>query len=144
MTIDARYLNCEYIPEGSYDEEDEGIVYTWNDFLDVAKGNKKLAMLLVDTCDWQYPGTEIQQLLMMDEIAEYNDGYVMLYDDDVLKQLWSEFGDAPIDYDDPDYPDGVLEYDWLVFDAGTDKMEIWHWFDEHYSKGVYKLMFPNG
>lgn len=141
MAIDARYLNCEYIPENSYDKEDYGIVYTWNDFLDVAKGNENLAMLLVDICDWQYPETEIEQLLMMDEIAEHNGSYVMLYNDDVLKQLWSEFGDVLIDYDNPDHPDGIIEHDWLVFEAGTERMEIWHWFDEHYSGGVYKLMF---
>ena len=80
MVIDKRYLDCEYIPENSYDEEDGGIVYTWNDFLNVAKGNEKLAMMLIDTCDWQYPETEIDQLLRMEEIAEYNGGYVMLYD----------------------------------------------------------------
>lgn len=65
------------------------------------------------------------------------------YDDDSLKRLWEEFGDVPIDYDRPDYPDGVIENDWYIFKAGTERMEIWHWFDKYHSKGVYALMFPN-
>lgn len=64
------------------------------------------------------------------------------YTDVQLEQLWKDFGDVPIDYDHPDYPDGFIENDWFVFEAGTERMEIWHWFDEHYSGGVYKLMFP--
>ena len=144
MAVEGRYRNWEYIPEGSYDEVEGGIVYQWEDFLNVAKGNEKLAMLLIDTCDWQYPETEIEQLLDIEEIAERDGSYIMLYDDDVLKQLWSEFGDVLIDYDNPDYPDGIIENDWLVFEAGTERMEIWGWFDERYTGGVYKLMFPNG
>lgn len=79
MVIDNHYLNCEYIPENSDWE-----VYTWNDFLDAAKGNEKLAMRLIDLCDWQYPETEIEQLLMMKEIAERNGEYVILNDDTAL------------------------------------------------------------
>lgn len=141
MTIEARYLNWEYVPENSYDEEDGGVVYTWNDFLNIAKGNEKLTMLLIDTCDWQYPETEIDQLLMMDEIAEHGEEYVMLYDDDALERLWHELGDvAFIEDEDMEL---VLTSDWLVFEAGTSRYEIWEWFDEHYSGGVYNLMFPN-
>lgn len=72
----------------------------------------------------------------------YEDFYLFeQYDDSRFESLWEEFGDVLIDYDNPDYPDGIIEEDWFIFEAGTDRMEIWHWFDEHYSKGVYKLMF---
>lgn len=91
MAIDNRYLNCEYIPENSYDEDENGITYTWNDFLDVAKGNEKLAMLLVDVCYWQYPETELDQMLRDEEVVEHGGGYVLTYDDDTLEQLWKEF-----------------------------------------------------
>lgn len=64
----------------------------------------------------------------------------MQYTDEQLRQLWEEFGDVLIDYSD-DAPDGELADDWFIFEAGTDKMEVWHWFDEHYSDGVYRLMF---
>lgn len=36
--------------------------------------------------------------------------------------------------------DEILE-EFLGFHEGTDRMEIWHWFDERYSKGVAYLMF---
>ncbi len=65
----------------------------------------------------------------------------MKYTDDYLENMLEEFGDVPIDYDNPDYPDGIIDEDWFVFEADTDRMEIWRWFDEHYSKGIYKLMF---
>ena len=64
-------------------------------------------------------------------------------DDDVCKQLWEEFADVLIDYDNPDYPDGIIENDWFIFEAGMERIEIWRWFDEHYSKGVHALMFPS-
>lgn len=64
------------------------------------------------------------------------------YSDAELKKLWREFGDVIIDYTE-DYPDGVIANSWFIFDAGTERMDIWHWFDDNYSDGVYKLMFPN-
>lgn len=67
----------------------------------------------------------------------------MNYTDDELKELWEKFGDVIINYDDPDYPNGIIENDWFIFNAGTEKLDIWHWFDDRYSGGVYKLMFPN-
>lgn len=67
----------------------------------------------------------------------------MRYTDEQLEQLWEELGDVMIDYSD-EFPDGALVDDWFIFMAGTDRMDVWDWFDEHYSKGVYHLMFPNG
>lgn len=64
------------------------------------------------------------------------------YSDAELKKLWREFGNVLIDYTE-DYPDGVIANNWFIFDVGTERMDIWHWFDDNYSKGVYKLMFPN-
>lgn len=67
---------------------------------------------------------------------------VVKYDDAFLEEKWREFCDVPINYDDPDSPDGVLECDWFVFKAGDERIErVWRWFDEHYSGGVHKLMF---
>lgn len=98
-------------------------------------------MHLIDLCDWQYPETELDQLLRMGEIIEHNGKYVMPYDDDALEQLWKELSDVLV-YEDED---GwlCLENDWLVFPSGTEREEIWYWFDEHYSKGVHALMFPD-
>lgn len=61
-----------------------------------------------------------------------------------MRKQWEEFSDVTINYDDPDHPDGVIENDWFVFSAGADRInDIWRWFDEHYSRGIYKLMFSD-
>ena len=63
------------------------------------------------------------------------------YTDEQLEQLWEELSDVPVCED----KDGwlCLENDWLFFPSGTEREEIWYWFDEHYSKGVHALMFPS-
>lgn len=63
------------------------------------------------------------------------------YDDDLLERKWLELADVPIDYGDPEHPDGRLEAGWFVFDAGDDRIEdVWRWFDERYPGGVAALM----
>lgn len=47
-----------------------------------------------------------------------------------LDGLWDKFGDIPIDNDDR-----ILE-PFLDWEAGTDRFEIWHWFDEEYPFGL--------
>lgn len=64
------------------------------------------------------------------------------YDDAFLEEKWREFADVLIDYTD-DYPDGVIANGWFIFDKGTERMDIWHWFDDHYSKGIHALLYPN-
>ena len=44
------------------------------------------------------------------------------------------FGETPIDN-----ADAILE-EFLGFSEGTDRIEIWHWFDENYPEGVAALM----
>ncbi len=56
------------------------------------------------------------------------------YDDEELVQLWLLFGDIPIDDDDN------IEEEFLGFPAGTDRFDIWHWFDERYPGGVHTLI----
>lgn len=52
-----------------------------------------------------------------------------------LKELWKEFSEVPINNDDE------IERDFLDFEAGTDRFEIWEWFDEQCPNGVYKDLF---
>ena len=53
-----------------------------------------------------------------------------------LKQLWEEFGNVPVDNND------AIETVFLDFPEGTDRFEIWHWFDEQCPNGVAKdLLF---
>lgn len=59
----------------------------------------------------------------------------LILDDEKLEYLWDEFGDVLVD-------DGecILD-DFLGFECGTHREEVWHWFDERYSCGVAGLMF---
>lgn len=65
----------------------------------------------------------------------------------LVEDFWKNLSDIPFSEDE----DGrvVLEVDHklmfgnreiVVFPAGTDREEIWHWFDERYCGGVIKLM----
>lgn len=55
-------------------------------------------------------------------------------DDGKLEYLWEKFGGVMIDDNEC-----ILE-EFLGFAVGTFQEEIWHWFDEHYTKGVAGLM----
>ena len=65
-----------------------------------------------------------------------------IYTDEQLEQLWEELSDIPFDESDDYDSELVLANDWFIFEAGTDRYTIWHWFDQHYSNGVHALMFP--
>lgn len=56
--------------------------------------------------------------------------------DNDLKELWEMFGDVPMNPETE-----CMEEAFLGFPAGTHREEIWHWFDERYSKGVYALLY---
>lgn len=57
------------------------------------------------------------------------------YNDTELENLWNSLVDVPMNENEQ------LEDDWFIFPKGTDKEEIWHWFDEQYSKGVSYLLY---
>lgn len=50
--------------------------------------------------------------------------------DTEIEKLWEELEDILTDEND------CLAVDWQGWNKGTDKNDIWHWFDEHHSKGV--------
>ena len=50
-----------------------------------------------------------------------------------LKFLWNRLGDVPIDDNE------CIDSDFYIWCEGTPREEIWHWFDEHHSKGVAHL-----
>lgn len=53
-----------------------------------------------------------------------------------LEKLWKQFEDLPMDPDTE-----KIEEPFLIFPAGTDREDIWHWFDERHSKGVVYLLY---
>lgn len=71
-----------------------------------------------------------QTIRKPDDIAPLTDR------DEALEKLWAEFGDIPMNPETE-----RIEEPFLSFPAGTHREEIWHWFDERYSKGVAYLMY---
>lgn len=67
--------------------------------------------------------------------TEYIDPYSKTPEE--LRELWAELGDVAVD------DDGMLLEPWLGYEAGTDREEIWHDFDEAYPSGVAALMYPS-
>lgn len=59
--------------------------------------------------------------------------------DENVERWWEELADVPFDDPGPE-ADMVLAEDWGQFEKGTKREEIWHWFDEHHSRGVAFLM----
>lgn len=51
-----------------------------------------------------------------------------------LRKLWDKFSDVPVDNDDR------IERGFMGFEAGTDRFEIWDWFDGQCPGGIYDLL----
>ena len=45
--------------------------------------------------------------------------------------LWQQFGDTPVNPDTDE-----IETEFLHFEVGTPKMEVWHWFDQQFPNGL--------
>ena len=59
--------------------------------------------------------------------------------DAALEEIWKEFGDVPMDPETE-----CIEEPFLGFPAGTNREELWHWFDKRHSKGVAYLLYRDG
>lgn len=55
--------------------------------------------------------------------------------DSLLEDLWKTLTDVPINPDTED-----MEENWFIFPKGTNREEIWDWFDEQHSKGIGWIM----
>ncbi len=47
-----------------------------------------------------------------------------------LKKMWKEFADTPINFDDE------IEEDFYLWEKGSYRFNIWHWFDEKLPNGI--------
>ena len=56
--------------------------------------------------------------------------------DKMLEELWNEFADVPMDPSTE-----CIDADFAIWKKGTEREDIWHWFDERYSKGVAHLLY---
>lgn len=52
-----------------------------------------------------------------------------------IREMWEEFKDVPVNEKDE------IERDFYQWQSGTDRFEIWHWFDENHSTGLHTLMY---
>ncbi len=58
--------------------------------------------------------------------------------DRLVEKVWEGLADIPF------YEKDSMQYideDYFEFKKGTEKEEIWHWFDENYTKGIYFLLY---
>lgn len=56
--------------------------------------------------------------------------------DEELEELWAQLEDCPMDPETE-----KIEEPFMHFQAGTDREDIWHWFDERHSKGIAYLLY---
>ncbi len=57
-----------------------------------------------------------------------------------LEEKWAELSDIPFNETESG-GDIILAVDWEQFPKGTEREEIWKWFDKHHSKGVHCLLY---
>lgn len=79
--------------------------------------------------------------MMMGSISEIEQLASGAERDRMISELWAAFEDATLVLTES-APDGVLANDWAGFAAGTDKYDVWRWFDDHYSGGIRNLLYP--
>ena len=55
-----------------------------------------------------------------------------------VEELWDQLEDVPFDEIEDEL---CLAVNWQGWSKGTSREEIWHWFDEHHSQGVFYLLY---
>lgn len=92
---------------------------------------------------WRFeiPSQRLQVILSMGEDGKITEtrtpAYATRLSQKFIKKLWHELGDVPMNPDTEQ-----LEEGFYIWNAGTGREDIWHWFDEHYDRGVAALLYP--
>ena len=90
------------------------------------------------------------EIARINDVLEY-DTYCLLFDaleeieplaerDEELEVMWADLQDVVFDDSYPNEDMKLIE-PWNGFPAGTSREDIWRWFDERHSKGVYHLLY---
>ena len=66
----------------------------------------------------------------------YEEMPTLRFRDEGLERAWYALGDVPVDPETEKIEDAFM---W--WPAGTDREDIWRWFDERHSKGVAYLLY---
>ena len=61
--------------------------------------------------------------------------------DKIVEELWGLLEDVPFYETENAWDDLMLEQDWFLFPKSTERDTIWHWFDDHHSKGIHYLLY---
>lgn len=93
----------------------------------------------IDICNGLHRESKMEYqdyLTVMDAICEFD---TLEERDEELEALWEQLSDVPVDPDTE-----KLDAPYLHFPAGTDKEDVWHWFDKRHSKGIAYLLYKDG
>ena len=86
---------------------------------------------------------ELHRTIPYDVYCKIHDGLTEIETlkdrDEELKELWERFEDVPMNPETE-----CIEEPYLGWSAGVSREEIWHWFDQRYSTGVYHLLYGEG
>lgn len=80
-------------------------------------------------------------LLNSEDISPWDRASILedKYEYERIWDLWQEFGDVPMDPETE-----CIESEWHEFPAGTNREEIWHWFEEHFGLSVARNLMGQG
>jgi len=53
-----------------------------------------------------------------------------------LSELWTKLGDISVNNEDE-----TIDEPFHIWEAGTPREEVWHWFDQQFEHGLYKHIF---
>lgn len=74
--------------------------------------------------------------------SDSSSGYLLQWNHDKkIERLWECFEDVLMVEGEDRHSDLMLHEDWHIWPAGTEREAIWHWFDQHHSKGVAYLLY---
>ena len=64
------------------------------------------------------------------------DDIIHFKDDTKVEKLWDDLADVPMNP-----VTECIEEDFYIWPKGTFREDIWHWFDNNHSQGVYYLLY---
>lgn len=110
-------------------EEDYFDFLEMNNLKDSKENLQKYVKQILDFC---------KSMISCDGRCECSRVEYYLVNNSYIQKKWDELEDVP--FNEQEYKP-VLSEDWFIFDKGTEREDIWHWFDEYHSKGVFWLLY---
>lgn len=93
-----------------------------------------------------FPMMLCSECLIDNDFCDWNGGTILCYR--MVEEFWKKLTDVPFAEDSEgrvilsnDYNITIGNREVVMFPAGTDREEIWQWFDEQHPKGVAYLLY---